>query len=537
MARSIIYRNILLLVLIAVGSASMAVAQKRYVVYFNDKTSTPYKISEPETFLSSKAISRRVKQEIPVTEADLPVDPSYVQQLKAAGIEVHFTSRWLNCALVQTILTEEDLQDFSFVKNVSFVGEVAPAAGRLKSTKTRKQTGGAEATKRQLEMVGIDDMQADNILGEGVLVAVLDAGFEGVNTAEPFQHLFTENKIDYVYDFAHRSNNVYAYDDHGTEVFSVMAANSSSFTGGAYNASYQLYVTEDDGSEYPVEEFNWLFAAERADSCGVDVIQTSLGYNTFDYDKLDYNKTTDLDGNTAIISKAAAAAIARGIVVISSAGNEAGNSWGTITPPADVKGIVSVGSVTSAGARSPFSSTGPSSDGRIKPDVVALGSGVSVVRPNGTNGFASGTSLAAPIVTSLIIGLIQRFPDIDPNTIAEKVIMTASQSNHPDNSFGYGIPDYDRVKASLESMLPLEQISIYPNPTDTGKFSIRFKTPGVQATIIVYDLNGKILSSHTVDVNSSNNPIEINVADLPASSYLVKVKTNDNFKAFRLVKL
>jgi serine protease AprX len=159
------------------------------------------------------------------------------------------------------------------------------------------------------------------------------------------------------------------------------------------------------------------------------------------------------------------------------------------------------------------------------------------VRPTGTNGFASGTSLAAPIVTSLVVGLIQRFPDVDPNDIAKQVIMTASQADHPDNLFGYGIPNYFSVKAALEGLLPLEEISVYPNPTDTGKFSVRFKQSGIQATIIVYDLNGRILSSHLVNVTSNNNPIEINVADLPASSYLVKVKTGDNFKAFRLVKL
>jgi serine protease AprX len=169
--------------------------------------------------------------------------------------------------------------------------------------------------------------------------------------------------------------------------------------------------------------------------------------------------------------------------------------------------------------------------------VMALGSGVSVVTPTGTNGFSSGTSLSAPIVTSLVIGLIQKFPDLDPNVIAQQVIHTASQHDSPDNFFGFGIPSYDAVNAALEGMLPLEAISVYPNPTDTGRFFVRFKQPGVQATIIVYDLNGRVLSSHIVDVSAANNPIEINVANLPASSYLVKVKTSDNFKAFRLVKL
>jgi serine protease AprX len=532
-------KNILLLLLIVAGSTSLCFAQNRYIVYFKDKNSSPYNISQPEKFLSSRAISRRIKQDIAITTADLPVNPSYVDQLNSAGAKVYFTSRWLNCALVQT--TPDVVSSLSLLSFVDKVEFVAPGTrlppGRIKSTKNRKQTGGAEATARQLDMVGIDDMQADQMLGEGVLVAILDAGFLGVDTADPFAHLFTDHHVTDVHDFVFNTKNVYQYDDHGTEVFSVIAANSDVFTGGAYEAAFQLYVTEDAGSEYRIEEYNWLFAAERADSSGVDVIHSSLGYNTFDDKSMDYNKTVDLNGKVAIISKAAAAAIERGIVVVCSAGNEGNNSWGTITPPADVVDIIAVGSVTSAGARSPFSSFGPTSDGRTKPDVMAMGSGVSVVRPTGTNGFASGTSLAAPIVTSLVVGLIQRFPDVDPNDIAKQVIMTASQADHPDNLFGYGIPNYFSVKAALEGLLPLEEISVYPNPTDTGKFSVRFKQSGIQATIIVYDLNGRILSSHLVNVTSNNNPIEINVADLPASSYLVKVKTGDNFKAFRLVKL
>lgn len=525
--------------LILWGSVGVVSAQDRYIVYFKDKTSSPYKISEPEKFLSSKAISRRLKQEIAVTENDLPVNPGYVTQLKAAGAEVYFTSRWLNCALVQaSIDVSNQLSALSFVSKVEYVAPGAKlSSGRVKAGKQRKQTGGAEATKQQLHMVGIDNMQADDLLGEGVLVAILDAGFLGVDSALPFQHLFTGKKIDYVFDFVENGQNVYRYDEHGTEVFSVIAANSDSYTGGAYNATFQLYVTEDVSSEYRIEEYNWLFAAERADSAGVDLITSSLGYNTFDNAAMDYNKATDLNGKTAIISKAAAAALARGIVVVCSAGNEANNSWGTVTPPADVEGIVSVGAITSQGSKSPFSSTGPTSDNRIKPDVVALGSGVSVVRPSGNNGYSNGTSLAAPIVTSLIIGLIQKFPDIDPNTIAEQVIHTASQADHPNNSLGYGIPSYDEAKAALEAMLPVDEISVYPNPTDTGRFFVRFKNSGIQATITVYDLNGKILSSHIVDVTSINNPVEISVLELPASSYLVKVKTSDNFKAFRLVKL
>jgi serine protease AprX len=513
-------------------------AQNRYIVYFTDKNSSTYSISDPAKFLSPRAISRRLKQGIDVTMADLPVNRNYIQQLNTAGARVYFTSRWLNCALVQTTTdVGVSLQLLPFVSSVEYVAPgTRLTSGRVKSGKNRKQAGGAEATKRQLQMVGIDEMQQDDEYGKGIFIAVLDAGFPGVDTGQPFQHLFSNKQITDVYDFVFNTKNVYRYDAHGTEVFSVMAGNSDTFTGGIYDATFQLYVTEDEGSEYRVEEYNWLFAAERADSLGADVIHSSLGYNTFDDSSMDYKKAFDLNGRTAIVSKAASAAIARGIVVICSAGNEGNNSWGTITPPADVDGIIAVGSVNSSQARSNFSSYGPTSDDRTKPDVMAMGSGTSVIVPSGANGFASGTSLAAPIVTSLITGLIQRFPDIDPNTIAQQVVLTSSQAEHADNLMGYGIPSYAAAKASLEGMLPLEEISVYPNPTDTGKFSVRFKQPGVEATIIVYDLNGRILSTHTVTVKGSN-PIEINVADLPASSYLVKVKTSDTFKTFRLVKL
>lgn len=526
------------LVLLIVMCAGAASGQDRYIVRFRDKSSSPFSVSQPQQYLSARSIARRIKQDITVTEADLPVNPSYVQQLSTSGAKVYFTSRWLNCALVQATPAEAlSLQALNFVEGIELV---APGTrltnGRTRSNKNRKLTGVAEATRAQLQMVGIDEMLVEGIDGQGIHVAFIDAGYDGVDTATPFQHLFQNNRIVQVHDFVRNTKEVYAYDDHGTEVLSVIAANATTFTGGAHEASFYLYVTEDVPTEYRVEEYNWLFAAERADSAGVDVISSSLGYNTFDDSDMDYSKD-ELDGKTAIVSKAARAAIDRGIVVICSAGNEGNNSWGLITPPADVDGIISVGSVTNSGARSSFSSRGPTADNRIKPDVMAMGSGVSVIKPNGTNGFASGTSVAAPIITSLIAGLIQRFPDIDPNTIAEMVVKTASQADHPDNFFGYGIPSYAAVKASLEALLPLEEISVYPNPTDTGKFSVRFRTSGIQATIFVYDLTGKVLMTHVIDVKPGNNPLVIDVAALPVSSYLVKVKTSDNFKTFRLVKL
>lgn len=435
--------------LVLVGSllaAGASFAQSRYVVHFKDKAGTTYSVSAPEQFLSQRAILRRSQQGISITDADFPVNAPYVQQVSSTGARVFYTSRWFNCALVQA--DDAQVAAISSLSSVRDVELVAPGPhagfGRTRAFKNKKGSGIAAPTMSQLSMVGIDSMHMEGVRGDGVLVAMFDAGYQGVNTAAPFQDLFTEGRIQYTYDFVGASADVFRYDEHGTEVFSVIAAHSDGFTGGAYDATFQLYVTEDDGPEYRVEEYNWLFAAERADSSGVDVISASLGYNTFDDASMDYLKS-ELNGLTAVVSRAAVGAIERGIVVVCSAGNEGNNSWGLVTPPADVAGILSVGSVNSAGSKSGFSSVGPTADGRIKPDVVAMGTGTSVVRPTGNVVTVSGTSVAAPIIASLAVGIIERFPSLSAADVYSAIIASGSKAAQPDNQLGYGIPYYPRI--------------------------------------------------------------------------------------------
>jgi serine protease AprX len=289
-------------------------------------------------------------------------------------------------------------------------------------------------------------------------------------------------------------------------------------------------------SEFRVEEFNWLFAAERADSSGVDVITSSLGYNTFDDPSMDYEKT-ELDGFTAIVTKAATAAIERGIVVVCSAGNEGNNSWGLVTPPADAVGILSVGAVNQAGARSPFSSRGPTADGRFKPDVMALGSGTMVVRPNGIIATQTGTSVAAPIITCLAAGLIQRFPELTGSEIYDAITESASQSQNPDNLMGYGIPYYPKVRRQYVPFVPTEPITISPNPAGNGKFQVLFQEVYQEVQIEVFDLRGTVLGNHYVALTWENNPLEIDLSNLAPGSYLVRVRTKDNFKTTTVVRL
>ena len=510
----------------------------RYLVFFKNKTGTPYSVAQPDQFLSQKAIDRRTKQGILISEEDLPVNPAYISDVKGTGAKTYFTSRWMNGVLIET--DQATLDQIKLIPSVDRTEYVAPnkkLGGRIRKIRSRKENSLAPATKTQLQMLGIDKMQEDGFIGQGMTVAVFDGGFLGVNTAIPFQSIFQENRIVDSFDFVARSGNVFAYDDHGTEVLSIIGAyNEGNYTGGAYKANFQLYVTEDVDSENRIEEYNWLFAAERADSAGVDVINSSLGYNLFDDPSMDYTKA-QLDGKTAVISKAASKAIARGIVVVCSAGNEGNNSWQLVTPPADVDGVLAIGSVSSSNSKSTFSSIGPTSDNRIKPDVVALGSGTSVIKPSGVLTSESGTSVACPLITSLVAGVWQAYPQLTAAEMYQTIIRSADEFSQPTNFKGYGLPSYALTTGYLESATQDNEIILYPNPITGSSMNILIKNPSTEpAQIQVFAIDGKLVAELRQLITSSNNPFECNFSSLLAGTYLVKVKSGAHLKIARLVR-
>lgn len=514
----------------------------RYVIFFSDKSGSTYSVNNPLEFLSQKSINRRLKNNVTTTSQDFPVNQAYVNQLKSLGANVLHTSRWMNCALVQVSNSElSDISALPFVMASEFIGPVKVLpGGRSKKLKQKNDTKQGEANIAQNSMIGLDDMHNDNILGQGITIAVFDSGFQGVNLADPFSSLFSEGRVLFTYDLVGKSNNVYQYDDHGTEVLSVMAADKiGAYRGGVPKANYHLYVTEDVGSEYRIEEYNWLIAAEKADSAGVDIINSSLGYNLFDDASMNYT-TSQLDGNTAVVSKAATLAISKGLVVVVSAGNDGNTPWKFVNPPGDVDGIFAVGSITGSGSLSNFSSRGPTSDGRIKPDVVALGSGVSVIKSSGNTGSTSGTSLSAPLITSLAAGLMQTFPELTVNELYQLIIASASLYTSPNNQMGYGIPHYGKAKTILneeEPTPPSSTIIIYPNPIEDGLIRIELDVnPGEIATVFIYSLQGSLVMKSEEVVSFFNNPIEINLNELAAGLYILKVEVNGLLKTTRLVK-
>ncbi len=513
----------------------------RYFVFFKDKTGTPFSISSPTQFLSARSIDRRLKQGIAITEEDLPVNPTYVAQVKTTGAKTFFTSRWWNGVLIET-----NLATVTTINALPFVQEsvlVAPGSkligGRTNKIKQRKNSTADEPVNQlQLQQIGIDEMHEAGNRGEGISIAIFDSGFQGVNVSAPFADLFAENRVKQTVNFVTNTSNVFVTDDHGTEVLSVMAAYSEgAYTGGAYKADFFLYLTEDVANEYRIEEYNWTFAAERADSAGVDIINASLGYNEFDDAAMDY-ETNDLDGQTAVVTRAARKAIERGMIVVCSAGNEGGGSWKLVTPPADAEGILAIGSINSVNSLSSFSSRGPTADGRIKPDVVALGSGTSVIKPSGALGTASGTSLASPLIGSLAAGAWQAFPALNAGEIYDAIVHSASQASAPDNLMGYGIPHFRAIKNYLQRSLNTQSISVYPNPVSGNSFQIKLKeatdTP-VQVTI--FDSRGSRVADSSLQINWLSNPFEYDISNFKAGLYFVRVKSGNTTATIRIAKL
>lgn len=514
------------------------------MVFFKDKVGSTYDIAQADKFLSQKAIQRRVKQDVAVTAQDIPVNQNYVRGVRNTGAAVFFTTRWMNGVLIQcdqSLLPA--IQALSYVDHIEFVapGVKLNSNGR-KATSLRKKTNhsGVE-THAQLQMLGIPEMHAANYHGEGITIAILDGGFQGVNQITPFQHVVSEGRINAAlsYDFVANTDNVFQYDDHGTEVFSVMAAYTpDEFTGGAYKANYQLYVTEDVSSEYRIEEYNWLFAAERADSAGVNIIHSSLGYYDFDMTSMNYT-TAQMDGKTAVVTKAAQWAAERGIVVVCSAGNE-GNvpSWRIIAAPADAADVIAVANVNLQGVPNSSSSIGPTADGRIKPDLAALGTGVRVIRANGAVGSSSGTSLAAPLITSLVAGVWQRFPYLTRSQLIEVLKETASRANNPDNEIGYGIPNYKAVVNYIDRVVQSNMFEVFPNPA-TDTVSIRPFNPEEITSCVVelISFQGQTLSKDTVNFSWLNRSYQKNISHLPSGSYYLRVWTGQVRFVFKVVKV
>ncbi|SNS74093.1 Por secretion system C-terminal sorting domain-containing protein [Ekhidna lutea] len=541
---------LLIIFLASLSTSAYNQAKNRYFVYFTDKTGENYSytIDSPEAFLTQRAIDRREKQGIDIDNTDLPVHPEYVDGLRATGVEVFFTSRWINGSLINA---QEN--QISSVSALEFVDSIALIANGTRLTFETNipddpieflepaSVGGDSDI--QLAMLGADDMHSDNIKGQGMRIAVLDNGYRGVNQYTPFQHLWENDRIIATKDFVSNSGNVFQYGDHGTSVFSIISSNFVSATGNLYGTAYEaefiLCITEDNEDENRVEEYNWLLGAEYADSLGADVINGSLGYRVFDIDEHNYT-FEDMDGKSNVVAYAATKAAEKGIIVVVSAGNEGNKSWKRITPPADAIGILTVGSVDPDFSYSGFSSVGPTADGRIKPDVAAFGSNTAVVRGSGNIVRGSGTSFASPLIAGFAAGIWQANPDWTSEEVIQAIKNSGHRNHSPDTLRGWGVPNYwyavnGETALNVEDILE-DKVTVYPNPFNGDTLYLitegKFKK-GMNIKVI--DPKGSMVYNKAFKKKDIKENMELNIDGSQQGVYFLFLQIGNNQKIVKLI--
>ncbi|MGL5317427.1 MAG: S8 family serine peptidase [Bacteroidales bacterium] len=433
-------------------------ADEFFRVWLKDKKDSPYSLHRPEEFLTKASLDRRNKQNYSLSEEDLPLSPSYVSRLDQLG-QVIAKSRWMNTVLlcVETRELQKTITSLPFVDSVEWVGSYIPSqteatksgirrVKRNRSTHSRHLASIRSESKAQITALRGEKLHKEGYRGEGIKIAILDAGFPAWDSLS----LINANQVHEFADFGYPAETGYGKEKHGTLVLSILLADSDdSMRGTAPAASFYLYKTECTGYELPVEEDFWVSALERADSVGVDIVNSSLGYHTFDIPSLNHQRN-EINKSTVFISRAARKAVSKGMFLVISAGNDAMNQWGVIGFPADVQEVLTVGSVDRSARPSSFSSTGFVSGNYVKPDLAAIGTGTILLNPDGTFSSSDGTSFSTPIITGLVACLWQACPELSNQELLDVVRRSGSQYRKPDKFTGYGIPDFSRAWRSAQ---------------------------------------------------------------------------------------
>ena len=536
----------------------------KYRISFTDKIGSPYSISNPSAFLTARAIQRRANQGISIQINDLPPNPNYISQIESLGAIALHQSRWFNSVTVSISnpSTLASIQLLPFVQSTKAVNKIkSPLPIDYKNS--IKNTTQNELTKKtklellnnydygnsfaQVQQLGGDCMHNQGYDGKNMVICILDAGFLNVDTLSCFDSLWINNKILGTYDFVANEVSVFEDYQHGTEVLSCIGANwPGKLVGTAPQAHFWLLRTEDAATELIIEEDNWVAGAEFADSVGADIINSSLGYTTFDAQTSNQNHTkADLDGNTAYATNGADIAAAKGILVCNSAGNEGGSGWKYISIPADGDSVCTVGAVDILGVRAGFSSQGPTADNRIKPDVVACGSGTAVIDPfTSTVAYYSGTSFSSPLTAGMAACLWQANPTKNNMNILNAMRNSGSKSNSPDTLLGWGIPNYCLANGLLSG--------IHANSTETEdklfnvffdasteSFDIYFfSKDNEEITITVHNILGGLHLKETIQVkaNAYNFFKLQNTYNIAGGIYLVSINTLEKKYVKKILK-
>lgn len=449
-SKTYLFLRFLLVIGFLLGVLPLETEARRYMVRLNlsDKHGTRYSLQHPEAFLSQRALERRARQHLSLDSTDLPVSQVYLDGLAARGANVVSKSKWNNSVLVcgDSLPFLKSLGDLPYVLKTELVyiepDSLKPFECPRRTKTFDELTGDDDATREQLEQIHLNALHKAGFRGKGILVAVLDGGFQYADHIPALKRINKVGERDFVFPPSH---NIYREHSHGMKVLSVMAVHEKGlFEGSAPEADYWLLRCEQTETESRSEEDFWAAAAEFADSAGVDVINSSLGYSEYDDEEQNYGYR-HLDGHTMMISRMASMLARKGIVLVCSAGNSGNDQWKKITIPADAFDVLTVGAVTSDGENTAFSSVGPTADGRVKPDVMAMGGYCSVINAEGEISQQNGTSFSSPLVAGAVACLWQALPEKTASEIIELIRRSGDRYNWPDNIYGYGIPDFGKI--------------------------------------------------------------------------------------------
>jgi serine protease AprX len=501
--------------------------QQAYLISFTAKENL-WQLQQPTAFLSERAIARRERQGIAIGPSDIPVSNLRRETVANLASYAGHTSKWLNGMYVEATPSE-----LAQIQSLPFVAKVQPITG---GTATHGFYGYAESQNDQINLEAIQqnlEYELDIIRGEGMLIAVLDAGFVGANSVNINDNL----NILTTRNFVEGGTDVYQGSSHGFSVLSTMATYQPDFyVGTAPEASYALIKTEKELSETPEEMFNWIAGAEFADSIGADIINSSLGYSTFDDPADDYT-VNDLDGRTSIISLGALAAARTGMLVVTSAGNAGGSAWDKITFPADADSVLTVGSVNEYGMASSFSSRGYTVDGRVKPNVCARGEGAVVFRPDGQIAWGNGTSFSSPIMAGAAACLWQTQPNATAQQIIKALETSASHYYSHNIRIGYGIPNLGLAKRNLDVVVGGEvpRTLVYPNPF--ADYVELFLPDGetLDIKLELYDLMDRKVAEGTL-AGKRYQTLWSPGDHVPPGMYILYLRRGNEFQRLRVIK-
>ena len=539
-------KKLSLLFIVFISAISFAQEDALVFLEAKDPAVVSAALANPISILTQAALDRKNAQGIAIDDRDVPLNEIQKAAIEAAtGITVLAKSKWMNAVYVRGSETNiNNLLNLDFVTDVEFADQSLNKAGKGQFTPDKFEMENQSASRpvynygsatNQTEMINVNYLHENDYTGEGILVAFMDNGYPNVLTNPAYATLRNEGRLLGYYDFVARVESPNGTGSHGASTFSDAAGFlTNQFVGTAPDASYYLFVTEDDNEESPAEEAYWVEALERADSLGVYVTNTSLGYQDFDNSSYDH-QYEDLDGQTTIGARGANHGFDKGMINVTSAGND-GNGFGHVATPGDAPGAFTIGAVDFQGNYVGFSSYGPNFAGVIKPDVMAKGEDAAIVTQNGNVSTANGTSFSSPITAGAVASLWQAVPNLKNDVVMQAIRESATLFDNPTNEMGYGIPNFgDALDALLvlgvEEQMQENNFALYPNPVSTV-INISFPKSSENAEFALYNVLGeRILQTN---VNTMKNTID--VSGLPSGMYIASITSNNKTTSYKIIK-